>query len=345
MPDFHRINFAILLIFLALFGLGCGSNPLDVDVSDIECEINIDRIDLKLARCSPGKIDDFNKQNLKKYPDFYNIYLTSMLRVGSVSDSLTPSAIEKMLADPTIKMVHEDIQKEFGNIEWLESELEDAFKHVIYYYKDTKVPEIITVNSLFKNSVSFTDDVIAIGLERYLGPENRVVKRIPADERGIFQYEKDMMIPEYIVVDVMRGWFELNKMNEPEDRDFLSHIIYQGKIMYALDAIFPTMDDHLKIRYTQAQFEWCEASEASIWQFIVDKDLLHATSREKINDFVSEGPFTLGGLPQESPPRVGVWLGWKIVRAYMEENPDLKLPDLIKEKNAWKMLKSYKPPK
>lgn len=345
MPDFHRFKNAFLLIFFAAFIGSCSHNPLDVDVSDIEAEVSIFRMDLELAKAKPQEIAGLNKKWHQKYGDFYEIYLNLMLQVGSPTDSITPLAMQKMLEDRTIQMIHQDIRKQFGDISWLESELEEAFKHVKYYYPKVKEPQFVAINSLFKNSVSFTDKVVGIGLERYLGPDNRVVKMIPTDEKGIFQYEKDMMLPEYISVDVMRGWFELNMMKEPTEREFLAHIIYQGKIMYALDAIFPKMEDHTKIRYTPDQLEWCVQSEASIWQFIVDKDLLHSTSREKINDFINEGPFTMGGLPRESPPRVGVWLGWKIVRAYMEEHPDLKLPDLIKEKNAWKILKSYNPPK
>ena len=72
------------------------------------------------------------------------------------------------------------------------------------------------------------------------------------------------MQPELIKIDLMRNWFELNLMKPPTERDFLSQIIYQGKIMYALDAIFPSMEDHLKIRYTSSQLKWCEESEASI---------------------------------------------------------------------------------
>jgi hypothetical protein len=345
MPDFHRFKNAILFIILAFFGVGCHNNPLDVDVSDIECDITISRLDLELAHSKPENLAKLNREWHKKYKDFYEIYLNVLIRVGDVNDTLTLEAMKKMLADPWVKMINADIEKEFKDIGWLESELEEAFKHVKYYYPETKVPAFVAANTLFKRSVSFTDDIVAIGFERYLGEGNRVVKRIPSDENGIFQYEKVLMRSEYISVDVMRNWFELNKMKEPADRDFLSHIIHQGKILYALDAIFPNMEDKTKIRYSSDQLEWCEKSEASIWQFLVDKDLLRATLREKINDFIMDGPFTMGGLPRESPPRVGCWLGWKIVRSYMEEHPDLKLPDLINEKNAWKILKSYNPPK
>lgn len=345
MPDFHNIKKTFFLLFFSLFWVGCSHNPLDVDVSDIECEIKIDRLDLEFMNLTIDKFPVLNQKWHKEYGDFYEIYLNVLLRVGGVNDSLTGKAVQTMLADPWVKMINEDIKKEFSELTTLESELEEAFKHVKYYYPEVKEPKFVAVNTLFRRSVSFTDDLVAIGLERYLGPDNRVVKRIPSDENGIFQYEKELMLKKYIAVDVMRSWFELNMMTTPPERDFLSHIIFQGKILYALDAIFPTMQDETKIRYTSSQLEWCENSEANIWQFLVDKDLLRATSKEKINDFILDGPFTMGGLPRESPPRVGCWLGWKIVRSYMEENPELKLPDLIKENNAWKILKSYNPPK
>lgn len=345
MPHLHTMKYSLFNLILVIFMTSCGNNPLDVDVSDIECEIKIDRLDLELMQAQKKDLPKLNQKWHKEYKNFYEIYLNVLLRVGGVNDSLTLDAIGTMLNDPWVKMINEDIKKEFGDISALESELEEAFKHVKYYYPNVKEPNFVAVNTLFRRSVSFTDDLVAIGLERYLGPNNRVVKRIPSDENGIFQYEKDLMLKKYITVDVMRNWFELNKMIILPERDFLSHIIFQGKILYALDAIFPTMDDETKIRYTTSQLKWCEESEAQIWQYLVDKDLLRATSKEKINDFILDGPFTMGGLPRESPPRVGCWLGWKIVRSYMEEHPDLKLPDLINEKNAWKILKSYNPPK
>ncbi|HRE95399.1 MAG TPA: gliding motility lipoprotein GldB, partial [Flavobacteriales bacterium] len=70
----------------------------------------------------------------------------------------------------------------------------------------------------------------------------------------------------------------------------------------------------------------------------------YTTDQMEIRKFCDESPFT-SGLPQNSPGRVGNWLGWMIVRAYMKDHPELKLPDLLDEKNERKILKSYKPPK
>ena len=43
---------------------------------------------------------------------------------------------------------------------------------------------------------------------------------------------------------------------------------------------------------------------------------------------LNEGPFTIG-LPEESPDRLGQYLGWKIVHDYMSKK-DISLEELIK---------------
>jgi hypothetical protein len=50
-------------------------------------------------------------------------------------------------------------------------------------------------------------------------------------------------------------------------------------------------------------------------------------------------------MPKESPGKVGAWLGWQIINAYMKENPNTTLHQLIDLKDGQKILTSskYKP--
>jgi len=60
---------------------------------------------------------------------------------------------------------------------------------------------------------------------------------------------------------------------------------------------------------------------------------------------LNDGPFT-SGFAKESPSRVGKWLGWQIIRAYMENN-ELGLEAMFAEKDSQKILQlsKYKPGK
>ena len=46
---------------------------------------------------------------------------------------------------------------------------------------------------------------------------------------------------------------------------------------------------------------------------------------------MSDAPFSKFYLEidNESPGRVGAWIGWQIVRSYAENHPDVKLQDLL----------------
>ena len=57
--------------------------------------------------------------------------------------------------------------------------------------------------------------------------------------------------------------------------------------------------------------------------------------------FTSEGPFTTA-LSKQSAPRIGYWVGWRIVKQYMQENPDVTLEQLMKETDAQELLKKSK---
>ena len=81
----------------------------------------------------------------------------------------------------------------------------------------------------------------------------------------------------------------------------------------------PAVDEHLKFRYSKEELEWCNSNEMNIWEVIINSNLLYSKDKKQITPFISEAPFTKG-LPQESPSKVGVWLGYKIVKDYVEAN-------------------------
>jgi len=56
--------------------------------------------------------------------------------------------------------------------------------------------------------------------------------------------------------------------------------------------------------------------------------------------YFNEAPFTKG-LPKESPDRLGQYIGWKMVRKYVEKHDDITLEKLLKVPYA-EIMQSYK---
>ena len=103
----------------------------------------------------------------------------------------------------------------------------------------------------------------------------------------------------------------------------------------------PEDDKNLKFRYSNDELAWCQQNEKNIWETVVNQNLLYSKDKKQLNHFISIAPFTKG-LPKESPSGVGIWLGYRIVKDYVEKNcVDVKA--LINEKNVKNILKSYNP--
>ncbi|RZK77754.1 MAG: gliding motility lipoprotein GldB, partial [Pedobacter sp.] len=154
--------------------------------------------------------------------------------------------------------------------------------------------------------------------------------------------------PEYIVPRITETYAREELFPElDKDRTLLSKMVHNGKILYFMDKILEErVPDSIKIGYTNTQFEWCKTFESDIWAFYLENDLLFETDYQKIQVYLSEGPFTPGlGEKNESAPKLGTWTGWQIVRKYMAENKDMTLQQLMAEQDAQKILNGskYKP--
>ena len=178
----------------------------------------------------------------------------------------------------------------------------------------------------------------------FLGPDS---KFYPSLKQSIPLYISRRFTPEHITPRVIETLVREEMFPEKDDvTSFLDNMVYNGKIMYLMDAIMPNVADTLKIGYTPQQLDWCKTYEASVWGYFLEENLLFETDHFKYQKYLNEAPFTPGiGERNESAPKLGVFIGWQIVKKYMEKNPEVSLQQLMEENDAQKILKEskYKP--
>lgn len=331
----------IILTLVFLLFASCGQNKLDVDVSGVEVKVNYYDINKELFNSADLK--STNKKLHDQFGDIYEIYISNCLKMGSATQLGVEDRLKAFVTNADMQLVNKEIQDVFGDLSSVKKVLDDAFKHIKFYYPEGKLPSnVVFYNSTFEYGVISYEDNIGIGMEMYLGENSDVIRQLPNMEFP--EYQKEKMSQVYLPVDVVRSWFEYHYMDEEEPEDFMANLIHYGKILYVMDAILPKEKDFVKIRYTRDQLEWAESNEYNIWQVIVDSEILFTTDVTVIRNYFGDGPFT-PGLPKGAPPRAGMFIGWKMVRDYMEENPDLKLPDLIniKPSEYRKIYRAYNP--
>jgi len=117
----------------------------------------------------------------------------------------------------------------------------------------------------------------------------------------------------------------------PTDETLLSQMIYAGKGLYLKDLFLPEYSDADKIGYKSEQITWCAENESYMWRYFIERKLLYDTDQKLIPRFIAPAPFSKFYLEidNESPGRVGSWLGWQIVRSFMENN-EVSLNEMLK---------------
>ena len=87
-------------------------------------------------------------------------------------------------------------------------------------------------------------------------------------------------------------------------------------------------------------------NEDKIWKFFIEQKLLFNKNPGEFVKFINDGVST-NGFPPQAPAKIGCFIGWRIVSKYMEQMPEIKLDQLMNEKDGNKILleSNYKPEK
>ena len=226
----------------------------------------------------------------------------------------------------------------FADVSGLEKDLTNAFARIRYLYPQTQIPSIYLFISGFQTPIYFGDNLIGIGADMYLDSD------YPYYNRVAYDYQKQTMRPECIPVDVISAYLFRSLPYTSAKSRLLDQMIYRGKIMYLTAQIFDKLPGYEVMGWTKEQWKWCERNERAIWHLVMDKRDLFKIEHIVLNSYLNDGPFT-AEVSQDSPGRLGVWLGWRIVESYMAHNEQVTLQELMVEPDAQKILELsfYKP--
>jgi hypothetical protein len=311
--------------------LSCTSDRLDVKTKALDFDLVVSRLDLDLANVKTiGDLKKVHLRYIREHEDFYNFYLAVCLRIGLSNDSTTLPALIDFINDGYIQKLHAEIKKEFGDLNKEIDQFKGGFSYLKYHLPEAALPKyIIFCNSLFTNSVVSSENTVGVGLERYLGAESPSIAELPEDP--YYPYIKVRMDRRFMVRDMMMSWLGSNVLPEIQDQKELADVMIQwGKHFYVLEACFPKMEKALILRYFPEEYDWAISNEKEFWNFLVAQNSLFKRDYKMALNIFSDGPFT-SGLPieEKAPPRLGQFLGWRVVKKFMDDNPKISIKELI----------------
>ena len=328
---------SIVFVFIvALFLNSCSNNPLNVDVSKVHVSLTIHRLDKTIAKLQHDSIEPQLPALIKEYGSFAELYSTQIIKVGSMYNADYSRNLRTFLRYEVFNDITNLINKQFGSDKLsFEPELTEAFKHYKFFFPDKNIPNLYTFNGGFNQSIVIDSAIIGIGLDKYLGTDCYLYKKLEMD-----QFKKNLMYPSKITSDCMLAISESEFPFNFSDENLLSTIIHEGRKMYFTKAMVPNGNDTIIWGFSAKQMKFCNENEKFMWDYLVDNKLLFQSDYMNIKRFTDQGPFT-SAFSKESPARAAVWIGFQIVSSYMKHN-SITLSHLMQENDFQKIMNKSK---
>ncbi|MEL1246513.1 gliding motility lipoprotein GldB [Flavobacterium helocola] len=299
----------LLFVLVAITLFSCkDDSKVEEAVAKIPIEFKVERFDRVFWTSKPEDLQKVKAQ----YPYFFPSHIPD-------------STLINKLKDPLLRELYGEVQMQYPELGKIETDLEKLFAHVQYYFPKNKTPRVITlINEVdTEGRVFYTDTLALISLDCYLGKDHRFYVDFPEFKKP--EMERNQILPNLVTS------FCYGKIASPTDRTLLSAMIYYGKELYMKDKLIPDYSDADKIGYTDMQIKFCQENEYFMWSNLVENKLLFDSNPKNELRFIKPAPFSRFyiEIDNQTPGRVGQWLGWQIVRSYMENNDDVTLEQLL----------------
>ena len=255
------------------------------------------------------------------------------------SDSVFINELYHRFTNPHLDTLLMETHRVFGNGATLKQEFEKAFANLKYYYPGFQPPRIQTIVSGLETDLFVSDSLVMIGLDYFLG--DGVKYRPNMHQYMLRRYNKSFIVPSVILLTGIDSRF--NKINR-EDKTVLADMIAYGKAYYFTKQMLPCTPDSVLIGYTKKEISGSREFENLIWSRFVEDQVLFSTSHLIKQKYIAERPKTVE-VGEQCPGRVGQWVGWQMVKKYIETHSDISLPKLMEIQNASELFKDsgYRP--
>jgi len=292
-----------LFILIVLFTLSCN----DIKNPDIEIEIE--------------RFEDV----------FFNSDLNSLSKVKKDFSFLFPPQFDDQiwidrLNDTTQKQLYLEVKLSFSDFSAHKSSIQNFYTNYLKYNSEYKIPRLITLTTDvdYRKKIILTDSLLLIGLDNYLGENHFFYSSFP-------KYLKSTFNNDNIVIDIAKIYASRSVAKEKlENYTFIEKIINQGKILYFTSAMLSETQPYKVIGYSNNEFIWALENEKDIWANFIENEYLFSSDINLDNRFINLSPFSKFylSLDNESPSMIGKFIGWQIVKSFMNVN-STNLDELI----------------
>ena len=288
----------------------------------------------------PDSVKQDIQQLYADYELFMPIFVEGILGIPTEDTMYLCKMYAQFLTDTVMGFAQTNAKAQamFADIDSLQEALNMGFSRLHYLYPEWELPTLYLFVSGFNSAVMYYEDIMGVGVDMYLGSD------YPYYNQVVYDYQKQTMRKACVAGDVLSMYLAYNIPYNSKYNRLLEQMIFRGKQLFLLSQLLPDEPAWELIGYSKEQWDWCKTYEKAIWNRIMAKRDLFKTESTILASYINEGPFT-AEISQESPGRLGQWIGWRIVDSYMRNNEHVTIQELMSEGDAQKILEQsfYKP--
>ena len=328
--------FALLSVLFFLFFVRKNIPKNNITTSELkeakqQIKIQILRYDKDLFALDLNNLAKEVERLSKQYPSF-------LIEPGIWNDAAQLDRLKAYLQDTVILALHKAAEKTVKTDPIL-NELETAFGYYKVFYPEDSIPQIITLIpglDLTMPSVYIYDNCLYVNVDMYLGQNYPYYSAV-----GMPLYIIERCDPVYLSVDIFKKAIVYKHLKETSCVTLIENMIHEGKKLYFTEMMFPDMPERYIIGYSEEKFNWATQFTGNIWNYLIEKNQLFGKGDALMRSYIEESPFTKP-FGSDSPGRLGIFLGWKLIQSYMENNPEVTLQELMQTSDYQKILSNSK---
>lgn len=315
---------------------GCAGDSLDVDISGIEADVEVERFDTRLFEISPDSAGSAIGSIYSDFGDFFDVFNVHVINIGTASEKHYPSYLSMFINDPVNREVFEYTREVFQDMDEINAVISDGFRHYLYHHPDSLLPRVVGYVSRFNQGLFTVGPFVGVGLDQYLGADCPYYKQM-----GTPLYLVRNKLPERIPIDVMMAWATRTYPYNDSIDNVLNRMIHKGMLTWFVGAMYPETEERFQMGFSDDQMHWCRNNEKQMWTRLVEEKLLFSTDQMTIRKLTEDAPYTQY-FTVESPGRAAVWQGLQIVRAFVERNPRLSMNQVMSWSDYQELLRLSK---
>lgn len=311
-----------ILFFLALtcFLFACSDNSA---VLPKEPTVKISRFDKLVLTDAVDRLRD-------EFPVFSNLYFSNIIEISNSEKDSISEELNLFLDDEFIKALNNKVDSVYKDLDDIERQLSLSFDLYKQKLDPDFNPSMYTFTSgLVYQTILFDDngkDGIGIGLDMFLGesfPYVSLSSQNPAFSDYIIRAFNKEHLPKKIMENLI-----LDQMGDVKGNRLLDYMIYNGKKKYILEQLMPYVQDSVIIEYSEEELLWSEENQQDIWSHFFREELFFETDMRKINKLILPSPNS-PGMPDVAPGRTANFIGWQVVKQFMQRYPNTSLRELM----------------